>query len=206
MNRFLIALAGLLFVSGAQAASFTDEALFQAAAPGFLQEDFDSFTVGDEISILSSLGIQFEDQGDGLPGIFDDSTGAAPTSAPNVLSNRPFGVSSTQNIRFSRVDSALITAVGFWNVTTDDTMELRFLDAADQLIEAFAIGPQPAPKFGGIVSSIGAATIEVVCIAGGNCNHGFDDLQLEVAVPIPAAAWLFGSALGFLAFIRRKAK
>ena len=44
-------------------------------------------------------------------------------------------------------------------------------------------------------------------VAGGNSNIGIDDFSYNIsAVPVPAAAWLFGSALlGFFGFSRKKA-
>lgn len=40
--------------------------------------------------------------------------------------------------------------------------------------------------------------------ASGGFGLGFDNFDTGVVIPVPAAAWLFGSALGLLGWVRRK--
>lgn len=55
----------------------------------------------------------------------------------------------------------------------------------------------------------GGVTLQLTAITGGApgsvANIFYDNVSVEV-IPIPAAAWLFGSALGLLGWLRRRAQ
>jgi hypothetical protein len=64
---------------------------------------------------------------------------------------------------------------------------------------ALGVGTAPAPDNTAEVRMI------VLALAGSGGAGFFDDASLELApVPVPAAVWLFGSALGLLGFVRRR--
>ncbi|MEL7451468.1 MAG: thrombospondin type 3 repeat-containing protein [Pseudomonadota bacterium] len=164
------------------AETFDNALAFHAAAPGLQTEGFDSLPVGAEVEFLPCIGIQFEDPGDGFPEVVA-GLGSSPSSPPNSLANRPISTASTQPIRLARIDGAPITAAGIYNSTSDDQLRLSLLDGDGNTIESLIIDPQPAPRFGGIVSAVGAATVEIAWTgAAGNGLHGFDDLQISAGL------------------------
>lgn len=183
MNPNRPAFVMALFVAAplAKAADFLDFPAFSSTFPEALHETFDTVPAGAEFQVAPCLGIEFEDPGAGFPEVVAGQ-GSVPSSPPNSLANRPVGTNSTQPIRFSRVDGALILAVGVANPTSDDGLVLSILDAAGATLESIAIPPQPAPQFRGISSSVPGTTVEVRWDgATGNGLHGIDDILLVLA-------------------------
>ena len=210
--RQLFLVGAVIAPSLSFATAFTDETLFQAAATGYVLEDFDSYSEGAAFGDLASLGITFTDQGDGLPEVrsYVSSIGASPKTQPNNLANRPFNELSTQPYIFSATNGELITAVGLWNIGTDDNMVLEFFDDQNSLIEDHIINAGPA-TFGGIVNLLGATTVVVRHGGAGNGFMGLDDLQVALAssppdptVPAPSAISLIALGIAGLRFRKRR--
>jgi len=189
MKKMLCQIIFLLIISvptPSVATVFTSEELFQVAAQGYVLENFDSFSEGTVVGELTDLGITFTNQGEGLPEIWSyaNGWGASPKSQPNSLLNRPTNVLSTQPYKFSATNGELITAVGLWNIGTDDNIVLEFFDDQNVLIEAHLIS-QGSATFGGIVNFSGASTVVIRHGGKGNGFMGIDDLQVALAVPAP---------------------
>ena len=204
MSRIFLAVCvcGVLHAAiEANAAVFSDETAFQAAAAGYSLEDFES--IGDDVLVgtLPSLGIEFIPGPEGLPGTGSavSGPGTVPHSGLLVLNNRDVNIFSTQPYQFSRLDGGTITAVGFWNTSSDDPMEIRLLDAMGIAFDSYTVPPGGSAVFGGIVSAVGASTVEVRWTgAGGNGNMSFDDLQIAgppLAVPALGTHGLLGLGL-----------
>jgi hypothetical protein len=170
-----------------QAIPFDDEIAWQAAAGAFKQETFDDtetlsnnpIALGMQLTELPSLGLKLDNPGY----IYDGSNGGPRKSEPFSLINvYPYNSSLLPPISFSpREQGSLITAVGFYNSSGDDTLIVKFLDSSGNLIESTTVGAsQSAPIFGGLINTQGAAKVTIEGTGDANKWIAIDNLQITV--------------------------
>ena len=196
MKKTILATALLLapLVSSAAITSYTNQALWSAAAGTTSLHDFNS----------DANGSALRDFGD-FTGTLVNSVG----SIPQVLNNEIQLQGSNSNTWFKVTFDSSMSAFGFTWRNTDpsgDKIELNVLG------ENFIFGPRGSGFFG--ITSTSLFTEALLGDSAGNggfLGYGYvDNFQYGAGtpgqVPIPAAAFMFAPALlGFMG-LRRKAK
>ena len=130
------------------------------------------------------------------------------TSGTNVLSNF-YDYQTPDIIPISFYFDELVTQAGaFWETDTNNTLTIQAFLNGNLIDEASFVGDGccTTPQFFGF-TGFEFDTLTMSSLTGTG-NVFIDDLSFTSvsAVPVPAAAWLFGSALlGFFGFSRRKA-
>lgn len=184
--------------------TYTSESTWQAAAGATVLENFESYSVGTQISSLPALGIEFDLLAGGLyPDTY--SFGGTP-HGPMQLSNFPNGINETNrydDIVLNVMSGYEITSLGYWNGDGQaDTLVITIYDALDNVL-----GTVGAFKgtFAGFVSDVPISRVVFDGNTGDGWNH-LDGLQTNATVvPVPTAVWLFGSGLlGLIGLARRK--
>lgn len=193
----LVCAAAALCAAPLMAASYSNEAAWRTAAPGWVAESFDGIATATELSSLPALGITFDLLNDGVhhPSVQTNSGsfGGSNHTAPNVLFNAVIAELPGLGPIVIRPATAgnVITAAGCWNTGGDDSVTIEFRDASNGLIESTSSPTTQA--FVGIVNTTGAASVRIVP-AGGNGFFSIDDLQVVtaqgagVAQEVPALA------------------
>lgn len=212
-NTISAALIGVvsLWSTGAQAVAYTDEATFQANAGAFVLEDFEGLGPhGTSVPDLPALGVDLLPLVGGAdPRVVQPALiGGTVQSGSFVLTNNANDfLPANGSLNIVPINGTdIITAVGLWNVSGDDTMNVIFYDALDVVMESISL-PNGAPAFGGIVNSAGASRVEIAFGGIGNGWITIDDLQVTVqadAVPEPGAFAIFGIGIAALAMVRRR--
>ena len=225
-------IVAILIASSANAASveYFDQAAFQSAAGTLQLETFDGFATGTVLSGNEFSGFSISSRR--LTAV--DPTDFSPVLGTANLNSQPNGISASIfyhvpgafgfdngddnfDIEFDAgVASAglFIGNLGCCGGDLNPTI-VSFLDAADQVIASESLS-QATPGligtgtdnnriFYGITSTIPIAAIEILNPVGDGDGILLDDVQYA-AVPVPPAAWLFGSALGVLGWIRRSVR
>jgi hypothetical protein len=166
-------------------------------------EDFESYSVGTQISELPALGIRFDSlAGGGFPNIYQH--GAAVTPYGNKhLGNFPNGfqpIDRWGDIVLHVLPGYEITAMGYWNGDgQSDTLVATVYDFSGNVLGSVG-------AFKGTFAGFNADVPISHVIFDGNTGDGFnhlDGLQTNV-VPIPGAVWLLGTGLIGLVAMRRK--
>ena len=219
-KKLLAGLAIGLFIVGMvnnnALASFTTynggtsaESDWQIVAGTTVFENFESYSVGTQISSLPVLGIGFDSlAGGGFPNIYNhtyDSGGGTPYGSRH-LANFPNGINGINrwdDIVLHVLPGYEITALGFWNGDGQrDTLVATAYDASDNII-----GSAGAFKgtFAGFISDVAISRVIFDGNTGDGWNH-LDGLQTNATVPVPGAVWLLGSGLAGIIGIRKKFK
>jgi hypothetical protein len=193
--RQLLASVGLLLLAGtAQAVT--------------LSVDADDFAAGTDISnayaglTLSFDGATFDGTNDGIiysvieqNGLFA-STGSRVFGTSDATNPQIFDGISTSVFRIDFDNNATSVSLDALGDNGSDFAQLNAYSAADVLIDTFLTGQLVSGSFE--TMTITGADIAYVIASGiGGDAVGFDNLSAQV-IPIPAAAWLFTSALGLL--------
>lgn len=213
---FLLGSTLLLFdVSAVRATSFSSEALWRAAAPGFVLETFEGIAAGTQVSSLAGLGVSFDFLNDGVthPSVQSRvNTGGFAQSGVNVfLNDIDFALPGRGPINIRPLNPGdAIFALGYWNTGGDDTTFLSFFDQNNVLIETVESSQTGGTfNFNGIVNATPAFRVEIAPGSLGNGYFTLDDLQVVVnqvgQVPEPSSLALFTlSLLGLTAFSSRR--
>ena len=225
-NKFLSIALFALFFAGATgvspAASFVTysggtsaESDWQAAAGTTLLEDFESYSIGAQISSLPALGIEFDSLGGGgFPNIYNHPPSITTTPyGSRQLANFPNGLNEINrydDIVLRVLPGYEITALGFWNGDGQAaTLNATVYDASDNLLGS--IGAFKG-AFAGFTSDVAVSRI----VFDGNTGDGFnhlDGLQTNASIPsssVPEPTTTGGlmmmGLLGLAAYSRRGRK
>lgn len=179
-----------------------EESNWQTAAGTTMLDDFEAYAIDTQITSLPELGIGFDTlAGGGFPNIYNHG-GGIPYGSLH-LANFPNGINEINrwdDIVLHVLPGFNITALGYWNGDgQSDTLVATAYDLFGN-----ALGSVGAFKgtFAGFISDVSISYVVFDGKTGDGWNH-LDGLQTNV-VPIPAAFWLFPSALIFLLGGRRK--
>ncbi len=190
-------------------AVYSDESTWQSASGSTVLEDFQSYSVGTQISSLSTLGVGFDVlDGGGYPATYLHHENNTPYGTMH-LGNFPNGIGGSNqwdDISLYVLSGYEITALGYWNGDGQaDTLLARVYDASNILL-----GTVGAFKgnFAGFIADASIARVVFDGRTGDGWNH-LDGLQTNATtiatVPEPATWLLLGS--GLLGFIyKRKPK
>ncbi len=186
-----------VFLSNSQAApiAYNDESIFQAAAGAVNIETFEDYALLEPVLTLPLLGGTFETLSNGsFPTGYDQSSGGTARSGNKTLiNNDKVGLPGLGSIGFIANSNIEFSAIGLWNTGGDDTIRLSIYDANNALLAT--VVSDFGETFIGITGLLGGVRAEISAETG-NGWFSIDDLQTSIStVPIPAAAWLFGSGL-----------
>jgi hypothetical protein len=137
------------------------------------------------------------------------------------LSELPDSVSATFILGAGYVDPNYVTIFGSSDVISADvtfgdaTWDVSLLDSFSMSLSSGNVGGlnyeflpiTTQYSDGGIVLNFPLSITGTDIASGQSFEYGYTESTQEVsaaAVPVPAAAWLFGSALGLLGWMRRK--
>lgn len=217
MNNFILRVIAsgvtLTYLLGipAQAAvvNYNDLAAFQAAAGSMTLVNFDVDSDGNSIAAPSPgvlAGTKFTGYGVtfnrgvvfGEPNL--PFQGISP---PNIISNT--GINSGTGALVNGSFSSAVFEVGITNIGAGSV--LRIFDQTDSLLGSFSSDlDSSADDFIGMISDTPIYRMEFDFVQG--IGFGGDDLyftQIVSPIPLPAAFWLFGSALiGLVGFGKRR--
>jgi hypothetical protein len=215
MKRIACLLTGILFAVGVGAAnasviSFTNEALFLAAAGSTTTENFDSLAAGSAVTSLPSIGVSSvttngengstQAEVASLPVYLTDSTHSGNQFLASEVADPTF---ATAGLNFSLSGTA--TAVGLWvtDVSPLGGFVITLFDGATN-VGSFTFGPQTVPdSFVGLTSSLAFNRV-FVDAENEFDSWGLDDLTLNTAqVPEPTTLALLGFGLAG-AVVRRR--
>jgi len=193
--RLLFSAASLLLLAG-------------SAHAATISADADSFTAGTDISnafaglTLSFDGSTFDGTNDGIIYSVTESGGLSASTGTRVFgtsdANLPnlFDGISTAVFRVDFNEVATSVSLDALGDNGSDFAQLNAYTAGGVLVDTYSTGQLMSGNFE--TMTIGGADIAYVIASGvGGDAVGFDNLTAQV-VPIPAAFWLFTSALGFL--------
>ena len=206
MKRLALATIFLLLTVGTTKAAtitYTDEAAFKSTLGSFTEYDFDNFVLNEGPDVFGSFqtldqqiqGIDFDNARVNL-GAF----GGTSNSSPNVVLNADF--TSPIIINFDLLQSG----VGLFNTSIVDAERFEVFDSADNLLGSVDLSANII-NFGGFISDDGIAKAVITPISPTNGSIYIDDLIISdvSAIPLPAAVWLFGTALiGLVGFGKRR--
>ena len=183
---------------------FSNESSWRTAAGTTFFEDFESYSVGETISELPTLGVGFTElSGGGFPNIYHHPEDVTPYGR-NHLGNFPHGINGINrwnDITMIVLPGYTITAVGFWN--GDGQSDTLVASAYD--INGAYLGEVGAFKgrFAGFISDVPISRVVFDGDTGDGWNH-LDGLQTNATVPLPAGIWLLGSGLAGIVGIKIK--
>ena len=205
-NLSLFALVASAFLSHASAATltFTDRSLWEASVSGpIITENFNTATPGpiaaNATSAVGSLSIQTINPLLQTPGFtqINDGTGGRSVDGSNYLQVRTDGSPvASANLIFP--NSIVAWGMDF-NQFADQT-HVTFLDILEM-----PVGPHNTSGFIGFISDTSFNQIALTDPFISFSDIGMDNVSYVSAVPVPAAIWLFGTALvGFAGVARRR--
>lgn len=212
-KHIAVTLLGIFALPGiASATSYTNEALWRAAAVNFAFENFDSIAAGSDVTTLPALGIRFDPLNDATqPTVQNYSfTGGVVQSSPhNLLNDRDNTLPGRGPLSIRPLNAGdFIFGLGMWNVGGDDQLSLSFFDANGNLIEQ--VTSAISSGFFGIINSAGASRAQVDFVQG-NGYAPVDDFQTATRqtfnpVPEPETYAMMLAGLGLLGFAARRRK
>ena len=179
--------------------------VFSATATA-ITVDFDSATVADTADGYVDQGVAFNYSGTGT-NYFSEFGPVLPSpSGSNALTMTGGDNNSFWTASFAGLANSISVDLGD-NAADADRVFLSIFDSADNLIST--VTQDLASSFVGMVtlSLVGSNIAYATFGTTGDLGLGgiYADNFTVSAVPVPAAAWLFGSALlGFFGFSRRK--
>lgn len=198
--------------SAALVTPYTDRTLFQAAAGATVTEDFNSVAVGTSFigTPLDLGGFTLErtisDFGPLPTGIIDDGTGAFNVNGTNFASVQTATFIGDLVLNFD----APIFAFGLDLKGFNDLVLRTSIWLDGEAYPGLTTEPADSPfRFLGFTSDTSFTSITFLANEGDGDAFGIDNIEYSTvsAVPVPAAAWLFGSAiLGMFGFSRRKTR
>ncbi len=209
MKRYLILLAvGFLPLQATAAfTSFTDETAFNLAntAPLTL-EGFESFSTGDTSIVASDFTLTASPPGGSINEVW---SGLGPTEGVNYF-GWAFAAGSSITFAFDSPQSAFsMDIVDIATISADQSISVFANGSAtpvvaDLLYPARSIGGRGAVDFLALVSDAPFSTLTFTFAE--QEWVGIDRVQYGInPVPVPAAVWLFGTALvGLAGFSKRK--
>jgi hypothetical protein len=198
----------LALVPTANAAVFTDPALFAAATPGLVTDDFESSTF-DGTTITFGAGTITCSGGNFCNTFFGNEFGGVPPLALSGTKAPFFGTPDTLTFSFL----APITAFGIYIGGAGD-VGIQTLTASLSNGDAFTVldnYTNASGDFDGNTNFFGvsgASPFTSISFTGADIDDGvfFDDMSFQPAnaVPIPATPLLVLAGLAALAFVRRR--
>ena len=181
------------------------ESVWQTAAGFTALDDFESYSVGAQISSLPALGIGFDTlAGGGFPTIYNHHECCVTPYGTRHLANFPNGINEINrwdDITLYVLPEYQVTALGFWNGDGQrDTLVASVYDASDNLLGS--VGAYKG-TFAGFISDVAIARVVFDGDTGDGWNH-LDGLQTNVAarVSIPAPTTLALFFLGIAGLIK----
>jgi len=204
-------LLGSLSEASATLTYYTDRAVFDAANPGLLIEDFedgiiaDGGVVGFDGPLDTTTNNGLFAPGDILPGIQFDSTAGAPNNLAllgdefvganqqtNWLAINTFvddGTVISLDGGFDALGMDLLASLGY--VTLNDTFDIDIYDAGG-LVDSTTIAVSDLGSFWGVSSDMGPIT-SIVISSQSDYAELFDNVAFgAAAIPEPTAALVFG--------------
>jgi hypothetical protein len=216
---YLLALTSLLTAPAwAATVGYTDQSSWSTAVGGGIQLiDFESYVVGTHIDdqLPGISGVVGESPNGAAQPTIDSSTnlpfpmfegGTLPTE-PQFLSNGMSAAEgySTGSIRFDF--SQGVASIGAFIVDGSPlaNFSIELFDENQNITGSYISPPRNLTSSTGFIGITSDSLFYSARFASlsSNDSWGIDNLQYSV-VPIPAAAWLFGSALAGLGWLRRK--
>jgi len=171
--------------------------------------DFEEFAVGEEVPLFS--------QGYTIDGYGNDFSNGPCCDASIVIGNQPSG--SKQISVFSAagndfmppplisIDVARTDGAAFALYSIELGGDFASIEATRASDGQLIMGTAADLGSGDWLAITGFSLYEDACVCGGFpiALEGYaDDIVVGAAVPVPAAVWLFGSALACLGWLRRK--
>jgi hypothetical protein len=194
--------------SNASTVSYTDRSSFLSAAGNTTVETFNNFSQD-----TSFRNVELDLEG------FSMIASECCVTAGNFIDVSPFfGSNVVNDSPFARIytshEHSISLTINFDVAVTSFGADFRgindSLDRTQWLVNGETISLPVSPQNGlntffGIVSDTAFTTITFVGIDNGNSSdlYGMDNVTYS-GVPIPAAVWLFGSALAGLGWMRRR--
>ena len=214
LRLFLAAISLAALSAHAATTTYSDEALFTAAAGALSFDSFEDLapTAGTPTATLTRTGYTITSSIDGNGfGLYSfdgpSGFGAFATDGTRYLVHQ----SDTADSLVFQFDTA-VTAFGFsltdWDnpLTTGDAMLMLGNDAGDKVIVTATPLLDGEALFFGIVNTGFAFTEVTLFNTSNNEAYGIDGVYFSQPVPLPGAVWLLGSALitGFAGARRRR--
>ena len=198
----LLALALVAATSPAFASNFTVD--FEKTwdfSNGDVNEYYNGGGAADSSTGGANLGVSFVN----VSGLSNDSLTTYYSNAPSIL-----GVAYAHDTAFinvaAGVDNALLFSYSSETAVTSAVTAWTGLNGTGTLLGSFDLAANSSSAYEGWTATtfnfIGTAQSFDLTTAGAN----FVALDNISAVPVPAAAWLFGSALAMFGAVRRRGK
>lgn len=195
---------------------------FQAAVGNsFVELDLDGLSNGAPVDTLPAGGVTIDvglanpaaSTVEAFAGSYSSGGGSYGTVSGSALLNRSTGVTSAGDMVFDF--SSAIGGFGAWifddtgptSPETGYTMTVTETNGAMNTSGLLSAGNAGSFFVEGFLAATSDVGIQSVTISTNNSGDFFEVDHLQVAtsiVPVPAAVWLFGSALAGLGWMRRK--
>ena len=194
--------------SAHSATTFTsDKVLFNNLTSTTLVEDFESIAPTPKdtaIASFTSNGITYTGlAGTPFPNVFVSSPGYTNYEPPGMTTSSILTGNGDED--YTLEFSTAVTAVGFDTYINTSGPAMVSVFGNGGLLDTFNHSHDPATVgFLGILAMEDIKSIRWTTTNGAVVNTGIDNIRTGAVIPIPAAAWLFGSTLLGLAGIGRR--